>query len=104
MASSGDDSSQVWTSDSSQYLSVMYDDTHLVYFKPSGETHFLNFLSFGLIDVLSEKSLTIDGLHELIQDRFSLTADDIPKSLLISTLAELDLAGLVSSKRVKEKL
>lgn len=102
MASSADDTSQVWTSDSSQYLSVMYDDTHLVYFKPSGDTHFLNFLSFGLLEALSGEELNVDDLHKLIQERFSLTVDELPRDLLISTLTELDLAGLVSVKRRKE--
>lgn len=97
MASGSTINEKKWISDSTQYLAVEYDDTHLVYFKPSGETHFLNFLSFGLVDVASNGPLSTAELFEALKSRFSLTVDELPVDLITSTLAELDQAGLVTS-------
>lgn len=85
-----------WTSDSSQYLAIEYDDTYLIYFKPSGETHFLNFLSFGVVDSVSKASLSGAELLERLRVEFSLTPDELPETLVVSTIEELDRAGLIT--------
>jgi len=86
-----------WMSDSRQYLAIEYDDTFLVYFRPSGETHFLNFLSYGLVEAVSSTPLTTAELLSKIRTDFSLTAEELPETLVASTLDELDRAGLVSA-------
>lgn len=97
MASDAHDTSQLWTSDSTQYLAVEYDDTHLVYFKPSGDTHFLNFLSYGMVDTLSTGPLSEPEIFQAMLTRFSLSAQELPKDLITTTLDELDQAGLVAT-------
>ncbi len=88
---------KTWTSDSGQFLAVEYDDTYLVYFKPSGDTHFLNFLSFGIVDAVSKTALSGTELHEKLKTDFSLTSSELPVALVTSTIGELDQAGLISS-------
>ena len=87
---------QTWTSDSSQFLAIEYDDTYLVYFKPSGDTHFLNFLSFGLVESVSKTALSGVDLHKKMMADFSLTPLELTDALVISTIEELDQAGLMS--------
>jgi len=88
---------QLWTSDSSQFLAIEYDDTYLVYFKPSGDTHFLNFLSFGMVNLVSTSPLSGAELHEKLKIDFSLTSAELTDALVVSTIEELDQAGLISS-------
>jgi len=87
---------KTWISDSSQFLAVEYDDTYLVYFKPSGDTHFLNFLSFGVVATASKTALSGAELSEKLRAEFSLTIDELPDALVMSTIEELDQAGLLS--------
>lgn len=96
MASKLNTNDNQWTSDPSQYLAVEYDDTHLVYFKPSGDTHFLNFLSFGMVEAVSAGPLTEAEIFQEMLTRYSLSDQELPKNLITTTLADLDQAGLVS--------
>lgn len=96
MASDAHKADQLWASDPSQYLAVEYDDTHLVYFKPSGDTHFLNFLSFGMVDAMSKGPLSEVEIFQEMLKRFSLSAHELPKDLITTTLDDLDQAGLVA--------
>lgn len=95
MASSAHGTNQLWSSNSDQYLAVEYDDTHLVYFKPSGDTHFLNFLSYGMVDAISTKPLSESEIFQAMLERFSLSAQELPEGLIKTTLEELDQAGLI---------
>jgi len=86
-----------WMSDARQYLVVEYDDTFLFYFRPSGETHFLNFLSSGMVDAVSRAPLSVQELWSQMRTEFSLTAEELPETLVVTTLDELDQAGLITA-------
>ena len=84
-----------WTADSSSWLSEEFDDTHLVFFKPSGETHFLNFLSFGALEQLGQSPQTCESLRDNLIPRFDVTEEELPLSLVEKVLQQLDEAGLI---------
>ena len=85
-----------WVSDRDLWLSEEFDDTHLVFFRPSAETHFLNFLSFGALLSLSLQQATVEKLQKRLQDEFSFQAEDLPLSLVENVIRQLDEAGLIT--------
>ncbi len=97
MAAAPPTTSEKWSSDSHQYLAVEYDDTFLVYFRPSGETHFLNFLSYGMVHAVSSGPLSEEEILARMRTDFSLTAEELPETLVATTLSELDQAGLITA-------
>ena len=84
-----------WVSDRDLWLSEEFDDTHLVFFRPSAETHFLNFLSFGALSSLSLQQASVEELQKRLQDEFSLQEQDLPLSLVENVIRQLDEAGLI---------
>ena len=85
----------IWVSDKDLWLSEEFDDTHLVFFRPSEETHFLNFLSFGALFSLSLQQASVGELQRRLQEQFSLQEEDLPLSLVENVIHELDEAGLI---------
>lgn len=85
-----------WTADPASWLSEEFDDTHLIFFKPSAETHFLNFLSFGALEQLARSPATIMALWEKLMLKFDLSEQDLPLSLVETVVRQLDEAGLIS--------
>lgn len=90
--------SLIWESDPDQWVSEEFDDTHLVYCRPSGETHFLNFLSFGVLRSLSVQSFSAHDLCVHLRASFALQAEELPQDLIDKAIAELDRAGLVTPR------
>lgn len=86
-----------WTADPESWLSEEFDDTHLVFFKPSAETHFLNFLSFGALESLGSSPFTIQLLWTHLKSKFSLSEEDLPLSLVEKVVQQLDDAGLITA-------
>lgn len=84
-----------WRSDSDGYIATEYDDTYLVFVKASGETHFLNFLSFGIVKETSEFSKSPQELRVALCERFELGEDELSIDLVMTTISELDDTGLI---------
>lgn len=85
-----------WISDRDLWLSEEFDDTHLVFFRPSAETHFLNFLSFGALSSLSFQQASVEELQKRLQEEFSFQEEDLPLSLVENVIRQLDEAGLIT--------
>lgn len=88
--------SMKWTSDRSNWLAEEFDDTFLVFFRGSAETHFLNFLSFGALRQLSDRALDLGDLANRLREEFSLTEEELPEDLVRSVIEQLDETGLIS--------
>lgn len=84
-----------WRSNSGDYITTEYEDTYLVFVKASGETHFLNFLSFGVVSEVGETSKTVAELTIDLRARFDLKSDELNSQLVSKTVAELDDTGLI---------
>ncbi len=85
-----------WKSDASLWLSEEFDDTFLVFFRPSGETHFLNFLSFGVLSKCSEQPHSKEKLASALRDLFDLSETELPESLIATVIEQLDETGLLT--------
>jgi len=90
-----------WRSNSGDYLATEFDDTYLVFVRPSGETHFLNFLSFGIVAETNDVSKTLAELTVSLRTRFELTEDELTQELVSLTLSELDDTGLIWPEATK---
>lgn len=95
MAAGPIDQSMRWISNSDEWYSREYDDTHLVFFRPSAESHFLNFLSFGALKQLSSEAMTADQLLQVLRDEFLLDKAELPLSLVEKVIEQLDEAGMI---------
>ncbi|MBO6503772.1 MAG: HPr-rel-A system PqqD family peptide chaperone [Kordiimonadaceae bacterium] len=85
-----------WTADPESWMSEEFNDTHLVFFKPSAETHFLNFLSFGALELVGSSPATNVTLWHALLSKFALSEQDLPLSLVETVVQQLDEAGLIS--------
>lgn len=86
---------QKWRSKRDSFIVREYDDTYLVYFKPSGESHFLNFLSYGVVDAVFDCALGVSELQTELCTRFDLDASELSADLIRKTIDDLDDAGLI---------
>ncbi len=86
---------QKWRSSRDSYIVHEYDDTFLLYFKPSGESHFLNFLSYGVVDTVSDQALTLQELQSELCSRFDFSETELPLDLIRKTISDLDDAALI---------
>ncbi len=84
-----------WTSDPNNYLVQEFDDTFFVFFRPSGETHFLNFLSHGVLDLVSSKDVGVADIGTEMRVRFGVSETELPDSLIKQTIEQLDETGLI---------
>lgn len=84
-----------WTATAADREVIEYDDTFLVYFRPSGETHFLNFLSHGVMDAVTDKELELSAIRDALRAKFGLSPEELPESLLAQTIDELDDTGMI---------
>ncbi len=87
--------SMKWSANAEDWYSHEHDDTHLVFFRPSADSHFLNFLSFGALKLLSEAIMTTDDLAHRLREVFSLTEAELPVSLVKTVVEQLDDAGMI---------
>lgn len=85
----------LWKSDASLWLSEEFDDTFLVFFRPSGETHFLNFLSFGVLSKCAEQPHNKQQLTISLRGLFDLSEKELPESLIATVIEQLDETGLL---------
>ncbi|WP_262695027.1 HPr-rel-A system PqqD family peptide chaperone [Kordiimonas aquimaris] len=84
-----------WRSSSDGYIATEFDDTYLVFVKASAETHFLNFLSFGIVTETESVAQTATELAMNLRRRFELTDEELTQELVSLTLSELDDTGLI---------
>lgn len=84
-----------WRSNSGDYIATEYEDTYLVYVRPSGDTHFLNFLSFGIVTETETAAQTVTEITTNLRKRFELTDEELTQELVSLTLSELDDTGLI---------
>lgn len=103
MAAGPIDDNMRWTARSADRIVVDYDDTYLVYFRPSGDTHFLNFLSYGVVAAVTDGAMTRGEIFRALRDRFGLEATDLPMQLVARTISELDDAGLIEPAAIAEE-
>jgi PqqD family protein of HPr-rel-A system len=94
---------QKWHSDRNNMIIEEFDDTYLVYFKPSGETHFLNFLSHGLIECVLDQAFDANTLQTMLCSKFDFEASELPLDLVLKTIEDLDEAGLVTPEPIVGK-
>ena len=98
MAAGPIERSMKWISDADEWYSREYDDTYLVFFRPSVESHFLNFLSFGALKRLSLEAMTVDQLLQALRDEFLLKESELPLALVETVIEQLDEAGMIRPK------
>lgn len=74
---------------------VQWDDQCVVYHRPSGQTHFINAATVGILDMLSSGAESADALV----DRLSATNDSQDQAAVrkhvVSLLFRLDELGLI---------
>jgi len=88
-----------WVANAAHLSIKQFEDVFLVFFRPSGDTHLLNFLSAAILEKLSEGKSTIEGMASGIWSMLELDPSDCPISLIESTVLQLDEVGLVSPIR-----
>lgn len=84
-----------WKSNADDWLVQEFEDTFLVFFRPSAETHFLNFLSYGVLEFVSGQPATQSEIAAELRTKFRLEAHELPDSLLAQTIEQLDETGLI---------
>lgn len=84
-----------WRSDSDNFVVIEYDDTYLVYVRSSGETHFLNFLTFGTLQEVVNVPKRFDQLVHDLRIRFDFSEEELTESLVEIAISELDDTGLI---------
>lgn len=86
----------LWTVDSAHMIVDPHDDVFLVFHKLSGDTHILNFLSAGVIDVLKDGGpANFQTIAERIWVHLALEETDCPVELVKDTALQLDDVGLI---------
>lgn len=86
----------LWTVDPSHTIVDPHDDVFLVFHKLSGDTHILNFLSAGIIEVLKDDDpANFQAIAERTWQLLELDESDCPLDLIKTTVLQLDDVGLV---------
>ena len=85
----------LWTARADDLLVREYDDTYIVYFRPSGDTHILNFLSYGIVQLAAEGACQVRDMSHALRQRLELDDQDLPDALILKTVSELDDLGLI---------
>lgn len=95
MAAGPIDNSLFWKSDAGEWIAEEFDDTFLVFYRPSAETHFLNFLSFGVLRQCAREPQSANSLMRNLRQEFEIEDAELPLSLVQSVIEQLDDTGLV---------
>lgn len=95
MAAGPIDDALIWSSGADDWIAEEFDDTFLVFYRPSAETHFLNFLSFGALRACSREAQDINSLAVNLRLEFEIGEAELPLSLVQSVIEQLDDTGLV---------
>lgn len=95
MAAGPIDDALLWTSGADDWIAEEFDDTFLVFFRPSAETHFLNFLSFGALRQCAREPQSVNSLTHNLRREFEVEDAELPLTLVKSVIEQLDDTGLV---------
>ncbi len=95
MAAGPVDDALLWKSSADDWVAEEFDDTFLVFFRPSAETHFLNFLSFGALRQCAREPQNMNSLTLNLRQEFDIEDAELPLSLVKSVVEQLDDTGLI---------
>lgn len=85
------------------YRAKELDDYHFLYSYRSGDTHVLNFFSYGLLSVLSEQKMAFPEMKKAVCQKLLLEEADVQDALLAHTLDELTDIGLVECQAAADQ-
>lgn len=85
----------LWKSDAADWRVTEFDDTYFVFLRSSGETHFLNFLSFGILTCAANAPVSSQEVSTKLRKQFQLDVVELPESLVKATIEQLDEVGLL---------
>lgn len=86
----------LWTVNKDNMIVEEQEDVQLVFHRQSGDTHILNFLSAGVVEVLEQGGpATFQTIADTVRDKFELDVGECPLSLIKATVLELDDVALV---------
>ncbi len=86
----------LWVADSANLIINSHDDVFLVYHKRSGDTHILNFLSAGILEVLKAGGpANFNDIASRVWSFLELDEADCPVHLIQDTTLQLDDVGVV---------
>jgi PqqD family protein of HPr-rel-A system len=74
---------------------VCYDDEYVVYHRPSGRTHFLNFATYRLLAHILTSPVSLDEVTEAFTSSSKPADESLIRDELGLTLKHLEALGLV---------
>jgi len=96
MAAGPFSSETLWVADVANYTINPHDDVFLIFHKLSGDTHILNFLSAGILEVLKNNgAANFQTIAEWVWAFLDLTVEECPLDLVEKTILQLDDVALV---------
>lgn len=86
----------LWVADAANLIVDAHDDVFVVFHKQSGDTHILNFLSAGIVEVLrDEGAANFATIAERAWKLLEIDEIDCPIDLIKNTTLQLDDVGIV---------
>ena len=78
-----------------EFGKLTWSDVSFVFDPSSGQTHFLNEVSVGIIDVLRRGPLPAPLLADRIRERYAIDEDERLLDAIVNALDQMDALGLV---------
>ncbi len=86
----------LWLADAENLIVDPHDDVFLVFHKLSGDTHILNFLSAGILEVLKNKGpANFVTIANWVWKFLDIDENDCPIKLIEDTVLQLDDVGVL---------